>query len=80
MQTRVQKWGDSLVIPISYKFAQEANLEINSTVDLLFLDGTVVIKSVNELEITLEKLLGKITEDNLHSEVETNSAIGNEIW
>ena len=39
-----------------------------------------VIPPVEALPLTLEGLLSKVTDDNLHQEVESGPAVGNEVW
>ena len=43
-------------------------------------DGRLVIEPVAEPELTLESLLARVTEENLHAEVETGPAVGMEAW
>jgi len=80
MKTRIQKWGDSLVLRIPKSFAAEIGLSRNSSVELALSDGKMVITPVSELKPTLEQLLAKINDDNLHGEVDNGSALGYEIW
>jgi antitoxin MazE len=80
MQTRIQKWGNSLAIRIPRAFATEVNLQHNTPVDISLLEDKIIIKPIAEPELTLEELLAGIKEENLHGEVDTGSAAGNEIW
>ena len=80
MQTRIQKWGNSLAIRIPSAFATEVNLQHNTPVDISLREDTIIIKPIVEPELTLEELLAGIKEENLHREVDTGSAAGNEIW
>ena len=40
----------------------------------------MVIKPIPKSKLTLKQLLGRINKKNLHHEVDTGSAIGNETW
>ena len=80
MRTRVQKWGNSLALRIPKPFAAEIGLRQNSPVEMSLVDGQLVILPVVEPTLTLEHLLAQVTEDNLHGEVETGSAVGSEVW
>ena len=80
MKTKIQKWGDSLAIPIPKPFAAEAGLDQGSEVDVSFTEGVLVIKPCPESEWTLEGLLAGVTDDNIHEEVDTGSPVGREIW
>ena len=80
MRTRIQKWGNSLALRIPKSFAAEAHLEQDSLVDVSLVDGKLVVVPVTESALTLEHLLAGVTEQNLHREVDTGHAIGNEMW
>ncbi len=80
MRTRIQKWGNSLALRIPKSFASEVGLQRESTVEVSLSDGTLVIKPVAKPESTLKQLLSKVTPENIHHEVETGSAVGNETW
>jgi antitoxin MazE len=80
MRTRVQKWGHSLAVRIPKAFAAEAGLEEHTAVDLSVVDGRVRIDPVPETRFTLDQLLSGVTDENVHSEFETGSAIGREAW
>jgi len=80
MRTRVQKWGNSLALRIPKSFAAEVGLERETSVEISLADGKLVITPVAEPNLTLKQLLAKVTKDNLHHEIDTGPAIGNEAW
>jgi len=80
MESKVQKWGNSLAVRIPKPFAMEAGLDVNSVVVVSLEKGAVIIKPLPRSKQTLKQLLSKITEDNLHDEIETGPAVGNEVW
>ena len=80
MRTRVQKWGNSLALRIPKSFAAEVGLERETSVEVSLADGKLVITPVAEPNLTLKQLLAKVTKDNLHHEIDTGPAIGNETW
>ena len=80
MRTRVQKWGNSLALRIPKSFAAEVGLQKETSVELSLADGKLVITPVAEPNLTLKQLLAKVTKDNLHHEIDTGPAIGNETW
>lgn len=80
MKTRIQKWGNSLALRIPRSFANEAGLQKETTVELSLADGKLMVTPVTKPKPTLEELLARITEENLHREVDTGSAMGNETW
>lgn len=79
MKTTVQKWGNSLAVRIPRPFAEEIQLEENTTVDLSIRGGKLVIVPA-EPEITLESLVEQITDENRHGEVDMGRPVGNEVW
>ena len=80
MRTRIQKWGNSLALRIPKSFADEAGIQRETPVEVSLADGRLVITPVTESKLTLEQLLAKVTEENLHHEVDTGPATGNEMW
>ena len=79
MQTKIQKWGNSLAVRIPKAFVREAHVAYGTTVDLSVADGKIVIDPHTEPEYRLEDLLKGVTEHNVHAEVETGDAVGREI-
>ena len=80
MRTRVQKWGNSLALRIPKSFATEVGLHRETSVELSLADGKLIITPVTKPKLTLKQLLAKVTKENLHHEVDTSLAIGNETW
>ena len=80
MKTRVQKWGNSLALRIPKSFADEVGLHKETAVEVSVTDGKIVVTRLAQPKLTLEQLLSKVTTDNLHHEVDTGSAVGNETW
>jgi antitoxin MazE len=80
MLTRVQKWGNSLAVRIPKPFAIEAGLEQDTQVEMSLVDGKLIVTPITESALTLELLLARVTEQNLHREVDTGPATGNEVW
>ena len=80
MLTRIQKWGNSLALRIPKAFAADTHLEQNSVVDVSVVDGKIVVRPAAETVYTLDELLARVTEENIHREVDTGPAVGNEVW
>lgn len=79
MQTRIQKWGNSLAVRIPKAFVKEAHVAYGTPVDLSVDDGRIVIDPHPEPEYRLEDLLKGVTKRNRHGEVETGNAVGQEV-
>ena len=80
MKARVQKWGNSLALRIPKTFASEVGLDPNSPVEMSLRDGKLIVVPVDKPKFTLKELLAKVTEENLHDEVDTGPAAGGEVW
>ena len=52
--------------------------EQQSEVDVALVDGALVITPSHGL--TLDELLDRVTDDNLHSEIDSGSPVGHEVW
>jgi antitoxin MazE len=80
MQTKVQKWGNSLGLRIPRSFAAEAQVEAGSTVDLSVENGSLLVRPIRTRKYALSALLRKVTPRNLHDEVPTGEPAGREAW
>ena len=80
VQTRIQKWGNSLAVRIPKAFVKEAHVAYGTPVDLSVNDGKIVIDPYAEPEYRLEDLLKGVTKKNTHAEVETEDKVGREVW
>ena len=80
METRVQRWGNSLALRIPKVLADEIGIKENSAVQLTLNDHQLVIATVAAPELSLDALLAQVTQDNRHGEVETGRAVGGEAW
>ncbi len=80
MQTRIQKWGNSLALRIPKAFAGEVGIDQDTVVDLTLVDGKLVVAPIAGPAITLAHLLAGITDENRHHEVTTGLPVGNEVW
>ncbi len=80
MEARVQKWGHSLALRIPKPFAAEIGIEPNSPVDVVVVDRKLIVTPIAEPGLTLAQLLAQVNETNLHGEVDSGPAVGNEAW
>lgn len=80
MLGKVQKWGNSLALRIPKALAEETGLDKDSPVEIRVVDGQIHIMPIQEKHYELDALLAGVNEDNLHEEVDTGDAIGNEVW
>jgi antitoxin MazE len=80
MQTKIQRWGNSLGLRIPRSFAEDAGVKAGSPVDISVRDGDLVVRAAKRRTYRLSELLAKVTIKNLHSEVDTGEPIGREVW
>jgi antitoxin component of MazEF toxin-antitoxin module len=80
--TRIQfaMWGNSLAIRIPLAFAREIAAAPGRAAEVTVEHGRLVVTPVDETPVyTLDELLAGMTEDNLHEEVRTGAASGNQV-
>jgi antitoxin MazE len=80
LNTRLQKWGNSLAVRIPKAFADEMKLGENASLHLEMKEGSLLITPVKENRWTLESLLSAVSEENKQGEWETGDRTGNEEW
>ncbi len=80
METKIQKWGNSLAVRIPKAFVREAHVAYGTTVNLSVDDGKIVIDPHVQTEYRLDDLLEGITRQNMHAEVAAGDAVGQEVW
>lgn len=80
MQTKIQKWGNSLGLRIPKALAEQAGVEAGSDVDLSVEDGELIVRPRKSPRYQLKELLRTVTPKNVHREVETGEPLGREVW
>lgn len=80
MVATVARWGNSLAIRLPQHLAKEIHFTEGVEVDLIVIDGNLVIKPRIRKRYSLEDLIAAITPENLHTEVESGIVVGNEVW
>lgn len=77
MQVVVQKWGNSLGFRIPSIWAKDNDVQNGSKIEVIIEQGKLVIIPKKK---SLDDMLDLITDDNIHSEISTGSAVGKEEW
>jgi len=80
MQTRLQKWGNSIGLRIPKSFAAEVGVEAGSEVDLTLREGELRVRPLQSRRLSLGALLRKVTAGNRHEVIETGEPVGREVW
>ncbi|MBR4245838.1 MAG: AbrB/MazE/SpoVT family DNA-binding domain-containing protein [Treponema sp.] len=77
MQAVVQKWGNSLGFRIPSLWAKDNNVKSGSKVEVIAEKGKMIIIPQKK---SLDDMMAMVNDDNIHSEISTGHAIGNEEW
>ena len=79
MQVTMRKWGNSIGVRIPAGILTELNLSAEKKVDVRAEAGRIIIEPIIDSQETLEQLLGQITPDNVHSEIDFDQPVGKEL-
>ena len=80
METRIRKWGNSLGLRIPKSIAEQTGVKEGSAVELNVEDERLVITPVKVEAYRLADLLERVTDENLHGEIDTGDPVGREVW
>ncbi len=75
----MRKWGNSIGVRIPAGILTELNLSAEKKVDVRAEAGRIIIEPIIDSQETLEQLLGQITPDNVHSEIDFGQPVGKEL-
>ena len=82
METKVQRWGNSLAVRIPKAYALQMGIEADSVVALR-LDGTTLLtEPVREADLvpTMDEMLDRVTPENMQPEIDFGPPVGREVW
>jgi len=79
MQTRIQKWGNSLAVRLPKVFADQTGIKNGSDVRILVEDGKIVLHPINDREKQLDNMLNQIDDSNIHKEIDFGAPAGKEL-
>ncbi len=77
VRTYVDQWGTSLAVRIPNPIAEQWGIRVGSPIEITQ-DGDQLTLSKEGYD--LDDILSRITVDNLHHELTTGPAQGNEVW
>jgi antitoxin MazE len=80
VQTKIQKWGNSLGLRIPRALAEEAGVGAGVEVDLSVRGGDLVVSPKRRVKYRLDDLVRQVTHKNRHDEVDTGMPVGREAW
>jgi antitoxin MazE len=80
MQATIKKWGNSPALRLSASLMQLAQLSLNQEVNIQVLKGKLVIEPASPKEYSLESLVGGITAQNCHAEIDCGPSVSMEAF
>lgn len=80
MQTKLQKWGNSVGLRIPMPILKELNLKPNELVEIFSENNKIMIIKKTKEKISLKERIKNYEGQNLSKEFAWDSARGNEIW
>jgi antitoxin MazE len=78
MEAVVKKWGNSLGIRIPSVIVRSLSLKDGASVHINNNGSEIIIKPLRKY--CLSEMLDKVTEQNIHAEIESGEPVGKEIW
>ncbi len=80
METKIQKWGNSLGIRLPKSVTESQLLSAGSSVKISSVDNKIIIEKQVKRKMTLKERVDLITSENRHDEIDWGKPRGNEIW
>lgn len=80
MRVMVKKWGNSAAVRIPAAVLRAAHVELDEAVDVRQESGRIIIEPLQHKEYDLDELVGRITPENRHEEVDLGPPMGKEVW
>ena len=80
MRAVIQKWGNSLALRIPKVFSKELGFEEATAVEMRVDNSVLIVKTKKTKKLALKELLALINDKNCHEAIETDPAIGKEVW
>ncbi len=77
MLSHISKWGNSLGVRIPRAIAEQAGIYEGISIQLTIENNHILIKKKTD---SLKSLLLKVNAKNIHHEIESGTAIGEELW
>ena len=80
MEIKVKKWGNSLGIRIPKSLSTQAGIAEGSSIDMNIEGDKITITPKHKNEYSIDELISRISENNVHYEIRTDGPVGHEIW
>ena len=79
MEALVTKWGNSLGIRLPASIANQVKITDGTKVNLILKKNKIEIVPLKPGKYSLDDMLSNISDDNLHSEIDSGESLGVEI-
>jgi len=79
MHGKMAKWGNSLALRLPKALTSELGIVEDTLVEMEIRGGELIIKPVPKI-YSLEDLVGQITDENRHDELDWGAVQGAEFW
>ena len=79
METKVQKWGNSLAVRLPQELARGLRLREGGDVVLAQEGDALIIRKGKKSKVTLAQLLKKVNLQNIHNETDWGASKGKEV-
>ena len=76
----IKQWGNNLGVRLPVAVARAAHLHVDQRVRISVEDGTIVIRPVEDVSLTLEQRLARLDPARHGGEVMQCQAVGAERW
>jgi antitoxin MazE len=80
METKIQKWGNSLAVRLPKDITKKLELREGSVVVVSEDRKRIVLRHIPKKKVALAELIKQITPKNLHDEIEWSTSRGKETW
>ena len=80
LKVKAQKWGNSLGMRIPKPIADELALTDGTVLELEIHGEDLIVHQSKKRKYELRDLLAQINSKNLHTEINSGEAVGEEIW
>lgn len=79
METKIQKWGNSLAVRLPKAFTKQVGIENGSDVRISILNGNSILVPIKDQLTLLNDLLIQINSSNSHHEIDFGMTVGKEL-
>ena len=79
MTAIVQRWGNSLAVRLPKAVAEQIEASEGAELEMKVVENSLILKTTKQ-RYSLSELIGGVTAENLHTEVDWGKPKGKEVW